>query len=82
MLLKDVVRLVLIYCPNRHGIHKGIYIRYAILINKLKEAWWMDNPLEEDVTRIWTRVSQHSDTIAVASTCAFCKAIDGQVKSS
>lgn len=78
----EVVKLVAVYCPNIHNIHKGMYIRYCILVNRHGEAMWIDDPLEEDLSRLWARVSSKAEAITAASECPFCQAITGRPKSS
>lgn len=78
----EVVKLVAVYCPNIHNLHKGMYIRYAILVNRHGEATWIDDPSEDDLARLWARVSSKAEAVTAASECPFCQAVSGKTKSS
>lgn len=71
----EVVKLVAVYCPNIHNIHKGIYIRYVILVDQQGTAMWVDDPLEDDLARLWARVSSKAEALTTASPCPFCQAL-------
>lgn len=78
----EVVKLVAIYCPNLHNLHKGMYIRFCVLVNRHGEATWIDDPSEEDLARLWARISSIATHEEVPSECPFCRAVSGKPKSS
>jgi len=75
--LGEVVKMVAVYCPNRTEIHNGIYVKYVILVNKNGESLFIDDPSEQDLARLWARVSSDAEALCVASTCVICQALEG-----
>lgn len=70
-----VEKLVVVYCVNRRGVHKTIYLRYLILVGKNGESLFIDDPSEEDLARIWARISSTAVHEEIATECPFCQAL-------
>lgn len=70
-----VQQLIAVYCPNVHGIHPTIYIRYIILVGSTGYLF-LDDPTEEDCTRMWQHAHSTSQVKAIASVCPWCSALD------
>lgn len=51
-----ITKIVLVVCPNKHGIHNGavdgVYVRYAMLYAGQTPVAWMDDPNFEDIRNI------------------------------
>ena len=72
----QVVRLVLVVCPNRYALHNGVYIRYLILLDDANppHSFWIDDPKEEDCARFL--LLAHSDAVSEVfqAPCQWCLA--------
>ena len=73
--LGPVVKMAAIYCPNNHGIHEKIYIRYLILINAQNHAVFIDDPTDGDMTRLWRRSHSNVEGVAASSECPWCQSL-------
>ena len=51
-----VVKIVMVVCPDKHGIHKdavdGVYVRYALLYDANGGMTWIDDPNFDDIKGI------------------------------
>jgi len=74
--LGPVTRIVAVICPNKYKIHKGIYVRYLILVNADGHAVFLDDPSPEDCKMIYDRSSHEAEVTVVESDCQFCQSED------
>ena len=73
--IEDIVRLVIVVCSNRFGLHDEVYVRYVILVNHHDEAYWVDDPTEEEVEKLVHGVSKTCNMQALTAPCPFCQAV-------
>ena len=74
--LEDIVKLVIVVCGNRFGLHNQVYVRYIILVDHHQQAYWVDDPSEAQVTYMVHNVHPNCKKEAITAPCQFCQAVE------
>ena len=70
-----VKKMILVICPNRYNLHKGVYIKYAILLDDQTppHAMFVDNPNEAEMTAFFGHLVDATNEV-IKSSCNWCQA--------
>lgn len=72
--LSTIAKVILIVCPNRWGIHEEVYIRYCLVLDIHTNAFWLDDPSEQDVSHIFNHIAHKASKEVILSPCPWCQA--------
>jgi hypothetical protein len=70
----EITRLVAVICQNPHKLHKGVYVRYLIMMDAEMHAVFLDDPDYKMCQEMTKKVASRADCEVVTSLCQFCQA--------